>query len=84
MADFIHVDSEGIIIVTNNIASPSDLQATKKYVKNATCSEPNQVQSPNLRSSKFLRSWTWPLFGSTYGMYKVGPRLKALLTEGLM
>jgi len=48
MADFICVDGKGIIIVTNNIASPSDLQAIKKYVKNAIYSEPNQVQSLRL------------------------------------
>ena len=35
MADFIHVDNKSIIIVTNNIASPSDLQVIEKYIKSA-------------------------------------------------
>ena len=36
MADYIHIDSKHIIITTNNIASLSDLQAVKKYVKSAS------------------------------------------------
>jgi len=53
MADFICVDSKDIVIVTNNIVSLSDLQAIKKYIKNATYSKPNQVQSLRLPQSKF-------------------------------
>jgi len=37
MADYIHVDGKGIIITTNNIASPSDLQAIEKYIKIISC-----------------------------------------------
>jgi len=53
MSDFICVNSKDIIIVTNNIASSLDLQAIEKYIKNATCSESDQVQSlrlPQLKS----------------------------------
>ena len=53
MADFICMDSKGIVIATNNIASPLDLQAIKKYIKNAICGKPDQVQSPRLSQSKF-------------------------------
>ena len=45
MADYIRVDGKSIIITTNNIASPSDLQAIKKYVKSVSCVNTNQVQS---------------------------------------
>ena len=45
MADYIRIDGKSIIITTNNIASPSDLQAIKKYVKSVSCVNTNQVQS---------------------------------------
>ena len=45
MADYICIDSKGIIITTNNIASPSDLQAIKKYVKSVSSIDADQVQS---------------------------------------
>ena len=51
MADYICADSKGIIIATN-IASPSDLQAIKKYVKNTSSVEADQVQFPRLPQSK--------------------------------
>ena len=35
IADFICIDNRGIIISTNNITSPSDLQEVKKIVKNS-------------------------------------------------
>jgi len=41
MADYICIDSKGIIITTNNIASPSDLQAIKKYVKSTLSVDAN-------------------------------------------
>ena len=53
MADYIHTDGKDIIITTNNIASPSDLQAIEKYVKSASCVDSDQVQSPRLSQSKF-------------------------------
>jgi len=33
IADFIRVDDKGIIITTNNVASPSDLQKIGKCIK---------------------------------------------------
>ena len=35
LADFIYIDDKEIIISTNNIASPSDLQEIEKCVKNS-------------------------------------------------
>ena len=52
MADYIHINSKDIIITTNNITSPSDLQAIKKYVKSASNVDTDQVQFPQLPQSK--------------------------------
>ena len=46
IADFISVNNKGIIISTNNIASPSDLQKIEKCVKNSFNNEENQISTP--------------------------------------
>ena len=38
IADFIHVEDKRIVIMTNNVASPSDLQEIEKCVKNSLIS----------------------------------------------
>ena len=43
MADFICVDNKGIIITTNNITSPLDLQAIEKYIKSSVCVDTEHV-----------------------------------------
>ena len=48
MADFIHVDNKGIIITTNNITSPLNLQAIEKYVKSSVCIDTEHVKSSRL------------------------------------
>ena len=52
MADFIHVKNKSIVITTNNIASPSDLQAIEQYVKSIVCVKSEHVQSPRLSQFK--------------------------------
>ena len=52
IADFIHVDSKGIIITTNNVSSGSDLQEIEKYVKNSLSSDTDKVFSPRLLQLK--------------------------------
>ena len=52
MADFIHVKNKSIVITTNNIASPSDLQAIEQYVKSIVCVKSEHVQSPRLPQFK--------------------------------
>jgi len=52
MADFICVKDKGIIISTNNIANPSDLQEVEKYVKNMLYMEVDQISFPRLPQSK--------------------------------
>jgi len=52
MADYIYIDSKSIIITTNNVVSPSDLQAIEKYVKSTSSVNADQVQSLRLPQSK--------------------------------
>ena len=70
MANFVCSDDKGIIIFTNNIACPSDLQEIKKYVKNTLCAVTDQIATSRLPQpksylkivgisfmSKFTNSW---------------------------
>ena len=52
IADFIYVKDKDIIISTNNIANPSDLQEVEKYVKNSSYMDADQISSPRLSQSK--------------------------------
>jgi len=52
MADFICVKDKGIIISTNNVANPSDLQEVEKYVKNMLYMEVDQISFLRLPQSK--------------------------------
>ena len=47
-ANFISLDSKGIIIATNNVAPNSNLQEIEKYVKNSLEVNDNSVASPRL------------------------------------
>ena len=70
IANFVYSDDKGIIIFTNNIACPSDLQEIKKYVKNTLCAVTDQIATSRLPQpksylkivgipfmSKFTNSW---------------------------
>jgi len=52
IADFIHIENKGIVITTNNIASPSDLQAIEQYIKSTVCIKSEHVQSLRLPQFK--------------------------------
>ena len=52
IADFICIDNRGIIISTNNITSPSDLQEVKKIVKNSLQDNDNQIAFSHLPQLK--------------------------------
>jgi len=52
IADFICVDSKGIIITTNNISLGSDLQEIEKYAKNSLSSDVENISLPRLPQSK--------------------------------
>jgi len=52
IADFIRLDDKCIIIFTNNVANPSDLQEIERCVKNSLVVEEDQIESPKLPQSK--------------------------------
>ena len=52
MADFIWVENKGIIIFTNKITNPLDLQTTKNYVKSTCFIETDQIESLRLSQLK--------------------------------
>jgi len=52
MADFIRIKNNSIVISTNNVANPSDLQEIEKYVRNSLNSDIDQISSPRLPQLK--------------------------------
>jgi len=52
IADFIHIKDKGIVIFTNNVISPSDLQEIEKYVKSLLSNNSDQISLPSLPQSK--------------------------------
>jgi len=52
IANFIKLDDKGIVISTNNVTNPSDLQEIKRYVKNSLVVEEDQIKFSRLPQSK--------------------------------
>ena len=52
MANFIGLDNKGIVISTNNVVSPSNLQEIERCVKNSLVVEKDQIKSSRLPQSK--------------------------------
>ena len=52
IADFICVEDKGIVIMTNNISSGSNLQEIEKYIKNSLSSNADKVSLARLPQSK--------------------------------
>ena len=52
MADFIWVENKGIVISTNKVTNPLDLQTTENYVKSTYSIEADQMESLRLPQSK--------------------------------
>ena len=52
MANFIHIENTGMVISTNKVANPLDLQTIKKYIKNTCCIEVKQIEPLRLPQSK--------------------------------
>jgi len=53
LADFMHVDSKGMVITTNKVAANSNLNIIKKYIKNVDNVNMNKVLSPRLSQLKY-------------------------------
>ena len=52
MADFIYIKDKDIIILTNNVTNPLDLQKIEKCVRNSLNANTDQISSPRLLQSK--------------------------------
>jgi len=52
MADFVRLDQHGLIITTNKVVSPLDLQTIEKYVKNVNNINSNNILALHLPQSK--------------------------------
>ena len=52
MANFIYIEDKGIIISTNNVVLPSNIQKIEKYVKSLLANDSDQISSPGLSQSK--------------------------------
>jgi len=52
MANFIYIDDKGIVISTNNVTNPSDLQKIKKYIRNSLNVDADQISFSRLLQSK--------------------------------
>jgi len=56
MVNFIHSDQSGVMIVTNKVASPLDLQTIESYIKSAKHIKAERVEVLQLSQSKsYLR-----------------------------
>ena len=61
--DFIHSDNKWVIITTNKVASTSDINIMKKYIKELKDINSNDIMSPRLPQSKlYLRILGIPCF----------------------
>ena len=48
IADFICINDKDIIISTNNVTSPSNLQEIERCIKSSLCTDMDQIDSPGL------------------------------------
>ena len=53
LVDFIRLDQANIMVVTNKIASLSNLVIIEKYIKNVDCIDVSSIQIPHFPQSKF-------------------------------
>ena len=61
--NFIHSDNKEVIITTNKVASTSDINIMKKYIKELKDINSNDIMSPRLPQSKlYLRILGIPCF----------------------
>ena len=80
ITDFICVEDKGIVITTNNIASPSDLQEIKKYIKNSFATDVDQVTSSRLPQSKlYLKIVSIPFISKWSNMRISSKEVKNIL-----
>ena len=80
MADFIQTDVKRVIISTNNIISPSDLQEIEKYIKSTLCAVADQINSPRLPQSKsYLKIVSIPYLSEVSNFHLLSDKVKIIL-----
>ena len=52
MADFVWADQRGLTIITNKVASMSDLNTINRYIKNVNIVDSKDIMAPQLSQSK--------------------------------
>jgi len=73
IADFIHVEDKGIVIMINNMASTSNLQEIEKYVKNSLIFNMDQISSLRLPQSKLYLKIIGILYISELSNVQISP-----------
>jgi len=80
MANSICTDAKGIIISTNNIIYPLDLQEIKKYIKNSLCVVTDQIELPRLPQSKsYLKIVSIPYLSEVTNTYLSSDNVEKIL-----
>jgi len=78
--NYIRAGKSGIIIVTNKVTSPLDLQTMKKYIKNSNQINTDKVKSPQLPQSKFY----FKIIGLLYFMDNTNVSIKADVVKNIL
>jgi len=79
-ADYIRANKSGIIIVTDKVMSPLDLQTMKKYIKNSNQINTDKVEFPRLPQSKsYLKIISLPYFMNNTNMPIKADMVKIIL-----
>jgi len=55
LADYIQRNSTGVIIITNKVASPSDLQTIENIIKNVENINSDNIKTPQLPQLSYLK-----------------------------
>jgi len=75
MVNFIHLDPLGIMIITSKVASKSDLQSIKNYVKFTNSIDSNDVKVPHLPQSKSYLKIIGILYFQEVSLSPITPKL---------
>jgi len=82
ITDFIQADDGSIIISTNNIALPSDLQEVEKIVKSLLQDDEDQIASPHfLQSKSYLKIVEIPYLNDQINIHIVSEDIEKILKK---
>jgi len=80
VADFTRVENSDIVITTNKVATPLDLQKIKRYIKNVNSIEVNKIKAPRLPQSKLYLK----ILGISYLLKNSNTPISANVVEKLI